>query len=245
MLQSGLGGRLVLKQIRTRTRGVVKHSAPIFFVLAAVFAAVAGVLVYIALQKAAPVVPVTVAAREIPAYSVLEEKDLEVVSVPAGGIPAGAMDSKGGIVGSYVNRALLPGDFIRDGHLSDDPMPAGPLAAALADIFAGGERVALSLPGELAPGIVPDLVSGDRLMVLGYVPDAVGPEAGQAVARVLAPAAVVLQVTVPTDMAGDTSIREATVVVAVKEEEALSIMRAEADGVVALALLSPTKGVQN
>lgn len=227
---------------RTRIGGAGFRGIPIFFLLAGLAAGLSGVLVYIVLQASAPTASVTVAARNIPAYTMLTSDDLAVVTIPAGGVPAGAIRDKSMAVGHYADRSFLPGDVIRERHLDSNASPTGPLAAALANPTVGGRRIALSLPGELAPGIMPDLVPGDRLVVLGYVPATAGTDERSAELNALAPDAHVLRVTVPVDATGTPSIREATVVVAVTETEALSIMRALTEGIVSLALLPPDGG---
>lgn len=232
---------MALFRKKLAVRGAGKTGALPFFLLAALSAVAAGALAYLALQAAAPTAAVVIAAVEIPAYKPLAAEDLAVVAIPAGAVPAGAISDKSKAVDRYVTRPFLPGDVIREGHLSDYPSPFGPLAAALADRLVGPGRVALSLPGELAPGIVPYLAPGDRLAILGYVPGAAGSEGEQARLWTLAPSATVLRTTVPVDAVGEASIREATIVVAVTEQEALEITRALADGSVALTLLPPAR----
>lgn len=77
-------------------------------------AIVTGLFAYSALQKAAPTTRVIVAAREIPAYTLITSEDVAVKSVPGGGVPDGVITdlSGGSVMGRYTTRGLLLGDTV-------------------------------------------------------------------------------------------------------------------------------------
>ncbi|MFP5319801.1 MAG: Flp pilus assembly protein CpaB [Acidimicrobiia bacterium] len=103
-----------------------------------------------------PLRPVVVAARPVERGTALAAADLEVRSLPATFLPAGAVGSVDDVRGRAPAVPLLPGQAVLQGHLA----PEG-LSGAAALLPAGARAVAVP-----ADGVAPTLRVGDVVDVL-------------------------------------------------------------------------------
>lgn len=238
--------------------GMRRASGPaLIFVLAGAAALLAGLIVFRIAAAQGARVPVVVAKKEIPAYTQVTPEMLAVVPLPPAAVPNGALRDPAQAAGKWTRRIFLPGDVVREGHLSDHGGQGGMLAERLADKKDGRpDGRAVSIPVEYSPGIAARIQPGDRIDVLAYLRDTPGqpgaPGAAQAAPtaqpkaepRVVATGALVLDVVLPEQDAGQPDggqgrgdMRGGEVVVAVAPEEALAILEGMAQGRLLFALV--------
>ncbi|MFO7171889.1 MAG: Flp pilus assembly protein CpaB [Bacillota bacterium] len=216
----------------------------LFFALSALAALGAAVLVYQLALSASSRVPVVVARQPIEAYTPLTDdlvdRMLAVVMLPEAAVPSGALQDLAGARGKWTNRSFLPGDVVREGHLSTYRGRGGPLAQRLADpTYGRPEGQAVSLPVDLFPGLASRLQPGDRVDILAYFREEVTGARGEAsdlgrggvflgpVAR----RALVLEV-----IQGDALRGGGELLVALTPEEALRVLEGLSKGRILLAL---------
>lgn len=96
---------------------------------------------------------VVTAVRDLGVGTILGPGDLEVVALPASSVPDDAATAADGLVGSALRHPVAPGQPVLERHVAPD---------GLTGLVATG-RVAVALPTELVPPLVP----GQRLDVLG------------------------------------------------------------------------------
>jgi Flp pilus assembly protein CpaB len=130
-------------------------------------------------------VPVTVAATDLPAGTVLAADDLAVARLPPGNAPRGAAPDPGSLVGRVLAGGVRAAEPVTDARL------VGP---GLTDLLPDGQVAA---PVRLADLAVAALVrTGDRVDVLATAPDS-------AAAEVVAERALVLAAGSGTDDGAD------------------------------------------
>lgn len=119
-------------------------------------AVVAGTAYYLDARR----VPVLVAARPLQAERVLDAGDLDLVDLPPGVVPDGALSEPSAAVGAILRMPVARGQFILD-RLFDGPPgfssgvrpPSGHLVVAIP------VSAATALGGAIAPGMRVDLVA--------------------------------------------------------------------------------------
>ena len=184
--------------------------------LAAVLAALAVVTgVRAASMPATVTTAVLVAAADLPGGTRLDAEDVTEVQLPVDAVPSGAVSTAASLTGRTLAAPVTRGEPLTDVRL---------VSPGLLDGYPG--RVAA--PVRIAdPAAVRLLAVGDHVDLL-----AVSPEGGNAV--LVAPAAPVVAVPVPSD--ADGIVGGALVVVAVPEEEAHALAEASVRAVLTLVL---------
>ena len=194
-------------------------------------AVAAGVAVFTAVSTLSPQAPPTVtavlAAREIPAGSVLEPADLAAAQVPEALAPTGALTDPAEAVGRPVGGAVRPGEVLTDARLATRPAGSGSGPADAADGLAAA-------PVRLADAEAARLLhAGDLVDVLGATPEGA--------ADVVAEGVRVLSVPRPPDgggfLAGDGAAGGALVVLEVDRDTARALAGAAAAGALSAALV--------
>jgi Flp pilus assembly protein CpaB len=209
------GLRPVRRWLRRRRRalGAVAAGAAVFTVVSALS------------PSAPPTVSAVVAAREIPAGSVLQAADLARSELPEALVPAGALADPGAAIGHPVGGAVRPGEVLTDVRLVGGAAGRGPADAA-SGLAAAPVRLADAEAARL-------LRAGDLVDVLGATPEGS--------ADVIAEAVRVLSVPRPVEgggfLAGDGAAGGALVVVEVDRETARALAGAAAAGVLSAALV--------
>lgn len=111
-------------------------------------AILSGLAVTSYMRSAVDTTTVYVAARDLPPGTVLSEGDLTALEVPTGGIPSGAVLDPKTVMGRRLMTALIQGDYVRNGHLTDEE---GDVSAQLAKV--GPDYRAIMLPEEILPSM--------------------------------------------------------------------------------------------
>ena len=221
--------RPALDSARARLRPVRRWLRRRRRALGAVAAGAAVFTVVSALSPSAPVtVPAVVAAREIPAGSVLRAADLVRSEVPEALAPAGALVDPDDAIGRPVGGAVRPGEVITDVRLVSGAATAavgGPTDAA-SGLAAAPVRLADAEAARL-------LRAGDLVDVLGATPEGSADVIAEAV-RVLS---VPRQPESGGFLAGDGATGGALVVVEVDRDTARALAGAAAAGVLSAALV--------
>lgn len=233
------------------TGGRLGSGPTLFFALSAVAALGAAALVYQLALSASSRVPVVVARQPIEAYTQITDEMLDrmlaVVMLPEAAVPSGALQDLAEARGKWTNRSFLPGDVVREGHLSTYRGRGGPLAERLADpTYGRPEGQAISLPVDLFPGLASRLQPGDRVDILAYFReeapgarvDTTAPGRGAVFLGPVARGALVLEV-----VQGDGLRGGGEVLVALTPEEALRVLEGLAKGRILLAL-HPAEAVE-
>lgn len=212
------GLRPVRRWLRRRRRalGAVAAGAAVFTVVSAVS------------PPAPATVPAVVAAREIPAGSVLRAADLLRAEVPAALAPAGALTDPGAAIGRPVGGAVRPGEVLTDVRLVSGAATAG--GGGPTDPASGLAAAPVRLADAEAARL---LRAGDLVDVLGATPEGS--------ADVIAEAVRVLSVPRPPEgggfLAGDGAAGGALVVLEVDRDTARALAGAAAAGVLTAALV--------
>jgi Flp pilus assembly protein CpaB len=121
----------------------------------------------VVLRQWGDVVQVAVATTDLPAGRVLGEQDLEIIGLPGGAVPSGALpdktspgdDPRPHLVGKTVTQSVLRGELVSVRRLA--PLGLGPTAA----LVPVGHR-AFAVP---TTGAIPPLEVGDRIDLLASV----------------------------------------------------------------------------
>lgn len=154
--------------------------APLVLAAAAFAAAlVLGARTWQAHFRTEPVLRVT---REVPAGAPLDPSAVEVVAVPLGARPPGALASPSQVQGRWARVTLVPGEYLLEGHTTPVPPPR-----LLAQRTAPGARV-LSIPVRPEAALQGALRAGDRVDAYAAFP------AGQGGPRLLAAGVRVMDV---------------------------------------------------
>ena len=200
-------------------------------------AVAAGVAVFTAVSTLSPQAPPTftavVAAREIPAGSVLEPADLAAAQVPEALAPAGALTDPAAAVGRPVGGAVRPGEVLTGARLATRAAGAG-AGAGVGSGSAGAENGLAAAPVRLADAEAARLLrAGDLVDVLGATPEGS--------ADVVAEGVRVLSVPRPPEgggfLAGDGAAGGALVVLEVDRATARALAGAAAAGTLSAALV--------
>lgn len=108
-------------------------------------------------------VSVVVAARDLPARSVLAGDDLRRVTVPRRTLPAGAVAEVAEAVGQVLRDPLYTGEFVDARHLA---LRATELSASV--LIPANKDYAFNLPMSLFLAPPPRLQMHDRIDIVGY-----------------------------------------------------------------------------
>jgi Flp pilus assembly protein CpaB len=197
----------------------------LFYVLAALLlAALAGILTYRYLEdlRAAslPTAQALTARQDIRPGTIIEEGMVEVRAVPEAVLPAERLTSVEQAIGLAAVFPIAEGEILLPGKLSGGP--EGGLSRRLPD-----GRWAMVLPGAWLASPIPDLMAGDRIELLAYLPGQPQEEAGLIVTAV-----EVIELSNPTGIVDRLTL-------AVSLEEAVSILYAHSNGFMLLPLLRP------
>ncbi|HEX2127428.1 MAG TPA: Flp pilus assembly protein CpaB [Thermoleophilaceae bacterium] len=105
-------------------------------------------------ERVGPLVPVVVAARDLPAGASLRPGALAARRVPARFVPPDALSSTAGLAGARTAVALAAGGYLTTGHLQGrqggraaDRRPLGPGERALEVAVSGGGALHRAAPG--------------------------------------------------------------------------------------------------
>lgn len=169
-------------------------------------------------------------ARPIPPGRQIQADDLTSLSLPRGAVPAGALRRPDQAAGRWARSELLPGEPLLSARLAEANPTPSPLTEG---------RGLLSVPVTPATVLAGDLQPGDTVQVLIAAPRSRGGQEGQeAGARVLLRDIPVVDVRNaqgfstqpgPNGRAAGTPV-PAAVIVAVSEQEALTLVEAVSSG---------------
>jgi Flp pilus assembly protein CpaB len=198
--------------------------APYYLAVAILLAVLAGLATYAYLdqvrQQSVPTGIVIVVRREVRPGEIIGGDMIEARSVPKGILPQGALTDPSQATGRRVVVPLAVGEMLLSSKLASPN--GGGLSAQLPD-----GRWAMVLPAGWLVGPLPEIVSGDRLDLLGYPSGASTSDAGLVVSDV-----EVLGVH------GDQSSPD-RLILAVTMDEALAVVYARSNGLNMLGLLRP------
>lgn len=136
----------------------------IFLIISIVFAATAGLLVYVFVNASAPNIPVVVAAKNLAVGTEISITDVTVKNLPQSAVPSTSFKNPGKLIGQTITVGpVVNGDIIRGEHLST----ASSLMATLRTMAPEG-WAALELPANSGLGLS-GLRRGDKVNLFGEV----------------------------------------------------------------------------
>jgi Flp pilus assembly protein CpaB len=204
-----------------------RRRIPFYIILAVVLAAFAGILTFLFLdrlqQNALPTTRAIVAQRNLGPGTELTAEMVETRPVPEGLLPEGHLTDAAQVIGRELNEPVMENEVILQSDFS------GARGSGLSAILPQGNW-AIVLPAEWLVSPIPEVITGDHLDLLAYLPGQTVEEAG-----VIVSSMEILDITGTGNYADRLTL-------AVSIEEAVAILYTRANGFSLLLLLRPEGG---